>query len=155
MISGIYIIDNLINGKCYIGSSNDVVLRLRHHRKELRGGYHSNSYLQRSWNKYGEKSFDLRLLEKCTVKQLLKLEQKYINEHMTCIRSLGYNLNQNASGGPNKRNFNCRVKNCTNPYLAKGYCNAHYRRLRKRGLVSQKYLKYILKYTRITSKVRL
>lgn len=149
---GIYLIENLVNGKCYIGSSNNVELRLRHHRKELRGNYHSNTYLQRAFNKYGENSFSFRLLKECDIKLLRQLEQKYIIQHLVYIRSIGYNLNQIATGGPNKKYFNCRIKNCEDEYLAKGYCNKHYRRLRRNGSVSVKLLKQIRRKDKICRK---
>lgn len=146
---GVYIIENLVNGKCYIGSSNNIEIRFRHHKKELRGKYHANGYLQRAWNKYKENSFSFRILEQCDLVNLRNIEQKYITKHMTFIRSLGYNLNEMTTGGPNKKFFNCKVKNCKRQYLASGYCNMHYRRFNRNGSASKNKLKVIRRYQKL------
>ena len=62
---GIYTIINIINGKRYIGASKDVYLRLRKHRQRLKNNSHTNKYLQSSWNKHGEDSFDMFLISIC------------------------------------------------------------------------------------------
>ena len=56
-ISGVYIITNLVNGKRYIGSSNDLYERSYSHIHHLQKQDHVNSHLQNSWNKYGEDKF--------------------------------------------------------------------------------------------------
>lgn len=43
---GIYIITNIVNGKRYIGSSNDLYNRLHHHLNHLNIKTHSNNLLQ-------------------------------------------------------------------------------------------------------------
>lgn len=60
---GIYSIVHLESGRCYIGSSIDVVRRLKRHRYDLNHDRHHNSYLQRAWNKYGELSFQFLTVE--------------------------------------------------------------------------------------------
>jgi group I intron endonuclease len=77
----IYKITNLINGKFYIGST----IRAKHIRKyehfsSLRLGSHYNSYLQKSWNKYGEQSFKFEILE--DFRFPIYYEQKYIGEYV-------------------------------------------------------------------------
>jgi group I intron endonuclease len=59
----------------YIGSSSDVLRRLRYHQWALRRGIHSNIHLQRSWNKYGEQSFWFSGIEECAVEKLIEREQ--------------------------------------------------------------------------------
>ena len=78
-ISGIYILTNNINGKRYIGSSNNIRKRLWKHRSLLRHNKHENQYLQNAWNKYGENSFTFVVLEKCEIDVLLQREQYYID----------------------------------------------------------------------------
>ena len=50
IISGIYCIENIINGKKYIGSSKDIYGRWVQHENELNKGRHHSSYLQHEWN---------------------------------------------------------------------------------------------------------
>lgn len=66
MTSGIYRITCVPTGNHYIGSSIHIEERWRQHRTEMRGGYHSNPHLQRSWNKYGEPAFTFVVLEECS-----------------------------------------------------------------------------------------
>lgn len=98
-ISGIYKIVNKVNGKYYVGSSNDVCGkfgRWYEHRKKLINNTHVNEYLQNAWNKYGEFSFDFLIIEQCKTNQLLSIEQKYLdiakNEKQKC-----YNLSFKSS----------------------------------------------------------
>lgn len=56
-IAGIYRIE--INNKFYIGSSNNIKIRWRQHKSDLKGGRHVNPYLQNAYNKYGKVQFEL------------------------------------------------------------------------------------------------
>ena len=47
----------------YVGTSVNVIRRWKKHKTDLRSNYHVNMYLQNSWNKYGESSFEFHLLE--------------------------------------------------------------------------------------------
>lgn len=79
-ISGVYEILNLKNNKRYIGSSCNIYSRLYYHFKYLKNNSHTNKYLQRSWNKYGEVNFKVNILEYVEDEILLReTEQKYIN----------------------------------------------------------------------------
>lgn len=53
----IYQIINKINGKRYIGKTNDLNRRISRHFYELRKNCHHSHKLQRAFNKYGEKNF--------------------------------------------------------------------------------------------------
>jgi group I intron endonuclease len=78
-ISGIYQIRNIINGKCYIGSSINIQERWGAHKRTLRKNQHYNKYLQRAWNKHGEGCFEFTVLETCFYFALIFREQYYIN----------------------------------------------------------------------------
>lgn len=76
---GIYKIVNIINNKCYIGSSVNVRKRCREHILRLRSNKHPNDYLQNSFIKYGENNFIFEHLEEvfdCTL--LLQREGHFI-----------------------------------------------------------------------------
>lgn len=92
-VSGIYCIENQISGKCYIGSAIDIRHRCREHRSMLRGNYHDNDHLQKSWNRYGENNFCFKVLEIVPDKNdLLKREQWWINVLDVCNDRHGYNI---------------------------------------------------------------
>ena len=96
MTCGIYCIANSINGKVYIGQSRDVENRLSDHKTRLRGGYHLNSHLQHSFNKYGEDVFEFRLLKCCKEQYLDRFEKLFIRIDDLTNPKNGFN---NETGG--------------------------------------------------------
>jgi group I intron endonuclease len=93
---GIYCIENLTNGKKYIGQSVNIKRRLSVHKTLLKNGKHDNEFLQRAWNKYGADNFNFYTLVECDISELDTLETYYINLHNTTDDSNGYN---HESGG--------------------------------------------------------
>jgi group I intron endonuclease len=81
MRSGIYLIRNINNNKCYIGSSNNLEYRKCMHFSKLKHNKHINQHLQNSYNKYGKESFIFTIIEECECMKeiLLDREQYYIN----------------------------------------------------------------------------
>lgn len=68
----IYQITNSVTGAGYIGSASRGLLhRWQRHRKELRAGIHCNPHLQRAWDKYGSRSFELSVVEDDVPAELL------------------------------------------------------------------------------------
>jgi len=63
MTTGVYEIKNKLNGKAYLGSSGNIERRRSNHYYLLRSGRHHCVYLQRAWNKHGEKAFEFSILE--------------------------------------------------------------------------------------------
>lgn len=95
----IYKILNKINGKFYIGSTNNAKRRWNQHRTELNKNIHCNKHLQNAWNKYGENNFDFIILEKSMDEDnQFEMEQKYLNE-LNPFNLKGYNISRNANGG--------------------------------------------------------
>lgn len=78
MKSGIYKITNIINNKCYIGSSWDVENRLRTHKSKLKKGKNTIK-LQNAFNKYGKENFIFEFLEIVPIEGLKDKEQYYLN----------------------------------------------------------------------------
>lgn len=75
MRSGIYKIENTVNGKCYVGSAVDIKKRWRRHLCLLRAGRHHSAPLQNGWNKHGEENFSFSVMLRCRRTDLLRYEQ--------------------------------------------------------------------------------
>lgn len=75
--SGIYKIVNLVNGKMYIGSAVNFKRRKSQHMAKLRHNKHHNIYLQRAFNKYGEKSFIFEIIDTVSHRSELKYREDY------------------------------------------------------------------------------
>ena len=89
---GIYKITNLINNKCYIGQSTDIIGRWRHHKAASKNEM-SNSYnypLQRAFRKYGIENFSFEIIEECLKSQLDQRESYWIN-YYEALGDKGYN----------------------------------------------------------------
>ena len=89
---GIYQIRNLANGKLYIGQSIDLYSRMRAHLNNLRGKRHRNSHLQRSYDKYGEKFFEFKIIEECSSKLLDDREIYWVEYYSTNNGKYCYNF---------------------------------------------------------------
>lgn len=67
----IYKIENLVNGKVYIGQTRKRFKRRKgSHVAKLKGNYHINDHLQNSWNKYGKENFKFSIIERCLTRNL-------------------------------------------------------------------------------------
>lgn len=93
--SGVYKITNILNKKCYVGSTTGLLKnRCSNHNTKLNHNKHENIHLQNAWNKYGKENFEFSLLELCSVDKTLEREQYYID-----ILHPEYNIIQFAGGG--------------------------------------------------------
>ena len=63
MTIGLYKITNTVNGKYYIGSSNDIRRRWSVHKSTLNKGIHDNRHLQMSFDKYGIEAFVYEIIK--------------------------------------------------------------------------------------------
>lgn len=102
-ISGIYRIVCTKNGRYYIGSSSNINKRWATHKKQLSDNVHPNVFMQRAWNKYGETSFRIEILEHVSNDMLLSVEQNYLSEHVGSQNCM--NLKLTAGGGVSKRDI--------------------------------------------------
>jgi group I intron endonuclease len=96
MGGGIYIIENTLNGRFYVGSTTDFHRRRLTHLRELREGKHCNSFLQRDWSKCGDQSFRFIEYEHISDRKLMAIrEQEYISLYYDRAVNC-YNLNPYA-----------------------------------------------------------
>lgn len=85
-ISGIYKIVNKKDGKCYVGSSKNILGttykhgRFYFHKRLLRLGKHHCIHLQRAYDIYGINNFDFIIVEQINPEDLVRVEQKYLDE---------------------------------------------------------------------------
>lgn len=97
---GIYKIENLINGKIYIGQSVDIQYRFRNHKSESFNPK-SNAYdtaIHRAIRKYGVDNFSFDVIEECDQDKLLEREIYWINYYQSFGN--GYNLTSGGEGVP-------------------------------------------------------
>lgn len=76
----VYKIENVTNGKCYVGSSSDFNRRRSQHLFLLRNNKHHSIYLQRSYNKHGEGKFVFSILEFDIPEDQLIVREQYFLE---------------------------------------------------------------------------
>lgn len=77
MSSGfVYLIHNSDMSKFYIGSTNSIYRRFKHHKSLLRRGIHHCVPLQRSWDKHGENHFEFT-----TILENVTRESAALKEH--------------------------------------------------------------------------
>ena len=96
----IYKIENIINGKKYIGQTVNNN-RWSEHKHNLNNELHHNKKLQSAWNKYGKGAFKFEILQNAnSLEELDKLEIEYIKK-LNSIAA-GYNM---AAGGQKNRGF--------------------------------------------------
>lgn len=99
---GIYKITNNINGKVYIGQSNNIQRRFSEHQNR---GAASRIPVDVAIQKYGKENFSFEIIEECTIEQLNQRETYWIN-HFNSIEN-GYNCSiggdQQSIGSNNGR----------------------------------------------------
>lgn len=87
-VCGIYRIRNVVSGRFYIGSSEDIYRRFEAHRRRLRKGNHTNVGLQASWTKHGEDVFKFEILQRVPPEELRTVERNMLvpllNHPMCC-----------------------------------------------------------------------
>ena len=100
MNCGIYMIQNCLSGKMYVGSSKNIKLRWDCHAKALKMGCHGNGRLQNAWTRYGESAFIFSVLEQVADQNhLICREQFWIDQLDSSNRDVGYNICSTA-GSP-------------------------------------------------------
>lgn len=96
--SGIYTIICKINGRIYVGGTEDLKMRKHNHFSKLKYNNHSCKELQNDYNLYGKENFIYEKLIKCKKRFLLSEENYWCNMLDTHNPLRGYN---NRSTNPN------------------------------------------------------
>lgn len=110
MIIGIYKITCLSNNRVYIGQSVNIKNRIQCHQSLLRRNVHFNCYLQRSFNKYGEASFQFEIIEECSEQELNSKEIFWIKYYKAESRRKGFNLIEPDNKGKYRHSESTRLK---------------------------------------------
>lgn len=84
----IYVIENLINGKVYIGQTTNPDKRWSKHCSEKSHCYAIYNAIQ----KHGKENFDFVILESCVSAEELNSREKFWIDYSNCISPSGYNL---------------------------------------------------------------
>lgn len=96
----VYLILNIVNGKLYVGKTQNVRTRFRDHLKIARGGkekYHeSYSYLHAALNKHGADKFLIKTVEYDLDEATAFTKEK---EWIACLKYNGYTLYNLTEGG--------------------------------------------------------
>lgn len=74
---GIYAIENLRNGRKYLGATADFQRRWRQHVLDLRRGLHANEDLQAAWIKFGEDAFRFVVIEEIEGRDALRRRERH------------------------------------------------------------------------------
>lgn len=96
-MQGIYEIENVVDGKIYVGSSKMIERRWREHVADLNSKTHCNCVLQAAWDRHGKCSFVFRVIEAVDDNdQLIEREQWWLDHKQPFTHINGYNMSRTA-----------------------------------------------------------
>lgn len=102
MSSGIYLIQNNINQKCYIGKSSNIENRWKYHRENYKGNKEYNKPLYRAFRYYGINNFTFSILEEIKdyndQKDFVNNQEKFWINYYNSFNK-GYNATIGGDGG--------------------------------------------------------
>lgn len=107
----VYLIENLINHKIYIGQTKVTIAdRFNGHKKDSKRTKRAFSYLHNAMAKYGIENFEISKISEASSKEELdKLETWFIKFFESTNREIGYNI-EHGGNGPNKVSEETRKK---------------------------------------------
>jgi group I intron endonuclease len=99
--SGIYKVENIVNGKVYIGKTKNFYKRYHQYLYDIKSKNTNriNRYLLASIEKYGIESFTFKVVEFCDLEDIASRELYWIQELNSTNREYGYNLRLDSSTG--------------------------------------------------------
>jgi len=98
MIGIVYIIKNLVNGKCYIGITTQKLQTRMNVHSCMAHSQGSNTAIHRAIRKYGASSFDIEAIDSANCILELQLKETYWIKALKTISPNGYNLTQGGEG---------------------------------------------------------
>lgn len=101
-VTGIYKIENTINGKVYIGQSVNIKKRFIEHRYRAYDKSDEKTYslyLYSAIRKHGVENFSFSIIEECNAEELNEREMYWIDHYHANQKEYGYNL---SDGGNSK-----------------------------------------------------
>jgi group I intron endonuclease len=87
-------VTNKLNGKIYVGSSNNIAVRWYHHKYYSASGSMKLPKFYNALRKYGSANFEWKILTECTPEELYSLEQKWLDENFD---DFNYNVSRSAN----------------------------------------------------------
>lgn len=111
-ICGIYMIENIVNNKVYIGQSVDFNTRVWAHRYKLKHNKHDNEFLQADYNEYGVNKFRYSVVEECPEAELDDRERYWMDYYKS--QGLSYNILKGGTKnfGDDENNPNAKAVVC-------------------------------------------
>lgn len=93
---GIYMVENKVNNKKYIGSSKNLRQRKNMHFYDLKHKRQTNPIFIEEYIKYGHENFEFKIIELCNKEDLLNKEQYYMDLYESYNTEKGYNISPSA-----------------------------------------------------------
>ncbi|KKL92394.1 hypothetical protein LCGC14_1885140 [marine sediment metagenome] len=90
----VYIIENKVNGKSYVGQTKNLSERKRRHFS----GSSCAKLLNSAVKKYGADKFYFSLIEKCLGQDEVNVREKYWIKYLRTLSPAGYNLSEGGGG---------------------------------------------------------
>ena len=90
----IYIVENKVNGKSYVGQTNNLSVRKKRHLS----GSSCAKLLNRAVKKYGVDKFEFFVLESCNGQEASNLRERYWIKALVTLSPAGYNLSAGGGG---------------------------------------------------------
>lgn len=91
----IYILENLINGKVYVGQTSKLDERMKAHL----GGWSQPPAIASAVKKYGSINFDFSIIQSCSSLEELNEREIYWIAELDCLAPNGYNLKKGGECG--------------------------------------------------------
>ena len=151
--SGIYCYENLVNGKKYIGQSQNLYKRYLDHEQGFQRAYgkgtgRENKPLWLAIQKYGRENFRYYVIEFCDVTELDEKEIFYIQELNSHISKSGYNLSLGGNTSRGVVHSKEARKNMSKAHIGEKHTKEHNEKIGQ----SHVGMKYSLKNRKSSSK---